>query len=219
MHLTDEQIIDQALGDRDAEAMAHIESCAQCRGEYEIYRGSFALVGDHLPEPPEGSLEKVWSRVEPRLKPGRRRHTALLRIAATLAVACIAALLAWRAGHMPAEPPPAPSAKELRNREADRLAATARTAPSPEARIAAVRALGDLGGARASERLVSLYGEERDVNVRRNVVFALAVHRDTDALHQIAAAENDPEMQKLIHDAITAGHPELEGPALTRTPR
>ena len=224
MHLTNEQIIDQALGDRDAEAMAHIDACALCRDEYQSYCDTLALVRDHLPKPPEGYADMIWSRIEPHLIPPRswwwrRRRMALIRIAATLAVACIAALLAWRAGHTPAALPPAPSAEELRKSGVERLAATARTAPSPEARIAAIRTLGELGGAQASERLVSLYGVEHDVEVRRNIVFALAVHQDKDALHQIAAAETDPELQKLIHDAITAGHPELEGPALTHHQR
>src|SRR5260370_24635073 len=157
MHLTDEQIMDQALGDVDEEAMAHIAVCAHCSAEFEAYRNTLKTVRDNLPSPPEGYADRLWAALEPRLTPRRppRPLTPLLAAAATLVVACIAGLFAWRYTQTPPAGPPKleannhqhrqpdvpPTAEEeliIAGTDPDQLAAIARISYPPTVRIPAI---------------------------------------------------------------------------------
>jgi hypothetical protein len=230
MHLTDEQIIDQALGDHDAEAMAHIEACEQCRDEYEIYRDSFALVRDHLPEPPEGHFEKIWSRVEPRMRAHarRQRRMTLVRIAAAVAVACIAGLLAWRSTrtttppglpaleahtprHRPPDVPATPDEQRiLASSDQESLAALARSSKSRKVRIRAIGILGLSGNPTTSETLVALYGSELDPDVRRAIVRSLFIRQDLAELEKLLKREKNPDVQHDIQTALLGWQPKQE---------
>ena len=74
MHLTDEQIIEYALGVSLGEPVRgaeHIAACAECRSEVEAYVWTLETVRDNLPQPPKGYAERLWAAIEPRLKPRR----------------------------------------------------------------------------------------------------------------------------------------------------
>jgi len=56
MHLTDEQIIDLALGDRGLKGLAHVIACAECRAEVEAYVRTLKTVRGSLAGNPPGKF-------------------------------------------------------------------------------------------------------------------------------------------------------------------
>ena len=85
----------------------------------------------------------------------------------------------------------------------DRLAAIARNGQSAQVRIDAVHALGDLEDPEAAHRLVAMYGSEKEAEVRKAMIFALAVRQDTGGLETLAGREHDPELRANIQAALT----------------
>ena len=108
-HLTDEQLIDTALGDEIPGAAMHLRGCAECEAEVQIYRDVMAVTLD-LPEPPPGFFDEVWDNVRHRL-PRRRRRRRIVPILAAVAaavIAVIAGLTVWRAAKTPPAGPTRP---------------------------------------------------------------------------------------------------------------
>jgi len=227
MHLTDEQIIDQALGDEDAGATAHFAVCAYCREEFEAYRDTLTTVRDNLPSPPAGYAERLWAAIEPRLAPRRppRRRLTLLATAATVAVVCIAGLFAWRytqtpnppklEAHTPRHrPPDVPAAADeqriLASKDPEGLTALARSSKSRKVRIHAIRILGLSGSPTVSATLVALYGNELDPDVRSAIVRSLSIRRDVAELETLLKTEKSPAVQHDIQTALLGMHPKAE---------
>ena len=206
MHLTEEEIIDYVvMGEATAAGRTHVASCAPCREETDTLREILELTRD-LPPPPEGWFDEIWAKVEPQLTPrhSRRRRVRVLRIAAMVVIACIAAPLFWRVGH----PPAAISTGAVNlsselddNREADRLWFAARS-PVYDTREQAIRDLGALGGPRARQHLLQLYSREKDTPTRRIIVLVFFGRSDVTTLRILKATEKDPEMKKLVRYCI-----------------
>lgn len=79
---------------------------------------------------------------------------------------------------------------------ADRLLELARTETQPELRRAIVHNLGLLGSARTGEALVGMYRSDADPRIRREVLNALFIQGNADAIIQIARSEKDPDLRK-----------------------
>lgn len=77
----------------------------------------------------------------------------------------------------------------------DPLAEVARSESDPALRAAAIRALG-LAGRRAGTLLETLYTNERDAEVKAEVLRALMIQQNDKALIAIARAEKDPELKQ-----------------------
>jgi hypothetical protein len=63
-------------------------------------------------------------------------------------------------------------------------------------RLKAVRHIGMMGGESAKDALLSLYGKESDVQVRRSVIEALSFHANADVLVGLARKETNPELRR-----------------------
>jgi HEAT repeat protein len=80
-----------------------------------------------------------------------------------------------------------------------RLAEIARSGRDPELRRTAIRNLGIHGGNKgAAETLVEIYNSEKDVEVKKAVIGALAMHGNATALVAIARKEQDTNLKKEI---------------------
>lgn len=87
-HLTEEQLVAHYYRD-SSDAMPHLESCGECRAQFETLRRVLALV-DELPIPERDDQygEQVWNRLRWRLDRGKRRTwVSALAAAAVLALA------------------------------------------------------------------------------------------------------------------------------------
>ncbi len=80
----------------------------------------------------------------------------------------------------------------------DRLIELAKAEADPGLRVTAIHNLGLVGGSKASAALVSLYGGEKAVPVRKAVVQALFLEGNAKALVDLARKETDPQMRKEI---------------------
>ena len=212
--------MDQALGDEDAGAMAHIAGCAHCRDDFEAYRDTMTTVRDNLPSPPVGYADRMWALIEPRLTPRRppRWRVAMLATAAT--VACIAGLYAWRYTRpmSPSSPTKlealhrldAPASPEeqriLAGRDESQVLALLRSSMSRKMRIAAIRILALSGTATMSETLVELYHHSADPDTRRAIVRALFVRQDLAELEKLLEKERNPAVRHDIQLALDASH-------------
>ncbi|MGZ7080947.1 MAG: anti-sigma factor family protein [Thermoanaerobaculia bacterium] len=92
-HLTEEQLILHHYRDDDAPSATaeHLNSCADCRAQYETLRRVLALVSD-LPVPERGDdyADAVWNRLRWRLdRKKRRAWQSLVSVAAILAIAFV----------------------------------------------------------------------------------------------------------------------------------
>jgi hypothetical protein len=71
------------------------------------------------------------------------------------------------------------------------------TERSPELRVSAVRHLGMMGGKAGADTLVSAYGKESDVQVRRAVIETLSFDNGNgDVLVSLARKETNPELRR-----------------------
>ena len=79
--------------------------------------------------------------------------------------------------------------------DGDTLAQLARTEQDPELRMAAIEALGLVGGATARGELQELYGTESDLEVKEQILEAFFLAADADTLLRLARTEEDPELR------------------------
>ena len=120
-HLTEEQLVLHYYGEAvDAQAEAHLESCASCRGQYRgLERVLSSLDAAPVPERPLDYGAAVWRKLECRL-PGRRQIAWLgvrqWAMAGAMAALLLAAFLAGRLTHRPAAPSQAANSGQVRER-------------------------------------------------------------------------------------------------------
>jgi HEAT repeat protein len=79
-----------------------------------------------------------------------------------------------------------------------RLSELAKSEQNPELRRAAIRSLGMVGGKGTGDTLVQIYGSESDLNVKKAVISALAMHDNAAALVAIARKEKDSALKREI---------------------
>jgi HEAT repeat protein len=82
--------------------------------------------------------------------------------------------------------------------QSDRLIELAKGEKDPELRKTAIRNLGLMKRTGTSEALVSIYGSDSALDVRKAVVNALFLQNNGKALVDLARAEKNPEMKKEI---------------------
>jgi tetratricopeptide (TPR) repeat protein len=82
--------------------------------------------------------------------------------------------------------------------QSDRLIELAKGEKDPELRKTAIRNLGLMKRTGTSEALVSIYGSDSSLDVRKTVVNALFLQNNGKALVDLARAEKSPEMKKEI---------------------
>lgn len=80
----------------------------------------------------------------------------------------------------------------------DKLIQLSKSEKDQDVRRSAIRNLGMLRSAEAGEALVSIYGSDANVDVRKSVVNALFVQNNAKALVELARAEKNVEMKKEI---------------------
>ncbi|HJR59778.1 MAG TPA: HEAT repeat domain-containing protein [Vicinamibacterales bacterium] len=81
---------------------------------------------------------------------------------------------------------------------ATRLSEIARTEQNPELRRSAIRSLGMIGSKGSGDTLVGIYSGERDVDVKKTVISALAMQNNDVALVALARKESDPALKRDI---------------------
>jgi hypothetical protein len=138
MHLTEDDLVLHYYGEMtdgdEADATAHLRSCAACHHSYRRLQRVLAAVDEHavaVPALPDHFERVVWARLEPTVSRGRRGWSSLGFSAGHLALAASVVLLvsvAFYAGRlMPREPgsaatpaasavPAATAAAQLRER-------------------------------------------------------------------------------------------------------
>ena len=79
-----------------------------------------------------------------------------------------------------------------------RMIELAKAEKNPDLRREAIRNLGMMGGKGTADTLVEIYGSDRDPNVRKSVIQALAIQDNADALVAIARKEEDPAIKREI---------------------
>jgi HEAT repeat protein len=80
----------------------------------------------------------------------------------------------------------------------ERMIELARTEKDLELRHTAIRNIGLMGGNRAGDVLVSLYGGETNREIRKHVIEALFLQGNAKALVEIGRKESDPQLKKEI---------------------
>jgi len=88
----------------DAPAVSrHLAECEACRASWENMRAGLEALQPAAPDPDAGFEQRIWSRIEPKLRPSR----PVWRPVAALAVAAAALIAAFLAGRYStvAEPP------------------------------------------------------------------------------------------------------------------
>jgi HEAT repeat protein len=78
----------------------------------------------------------------------------------------------------------------------DELEEVMRTERDPELRAAAIHNLGLAGGPKSASILVTTYQSDPNPEVRKQILHALFLQGNADALVKIARAEKDPELRK-----------------------
>jgi HEAT repeat protein len=78
----------------------------------------------------------------------------------------------------------------------DKLVEVARDEKDPTLRAAAIKSLGLMGAGKTGGALTSLYGTEKDTEVRRNILNSLFISGNVDGLIEIARKEKDPELKR-----------------------
>ena len=233
MHLTNEQIIEQALGDEIPGAAAHVMACAECEAEVQAYRDVWALTRE-VPGPPPGYADKMWERIQWRLgpPPRRRRWPTILAIAASVMLAVVAGVLIWRERHVPAErmmtapqaqtPPKVRQHMSITVTPADdpetkkrmaivdattnphKLAELARHDPALAVRLEAIRVLGFVDDRESSGYLVDIYRHAREPEARQYAVMALLMHKDTASVALLESEEKDPAVKSNISGMLAS---------------
>ncbi len=85
----------------------------------------------------------------------------------------------------------------------DRLLQIARTEKNADLRRAAIRGLMLNHSAKNADNLVALYRDERDPEVRRQIVDALGMMNTAGPLVQVARQETDPQLRKRIVERLS----------------
>jgi HEAT repeat protein len=81
--------------------------------------------------------------------------------------------------------------------DVERMIEVARLEDDDELRLEAVRGLGQMGGGpKTANALVSLYADEHDEDIRREVIQSLFLQGNAKALIEIARQETDPELKQ-----------------------
>jgi hypothetical protein len=84
----------------------------------------------------------------------------------------------------------------FQNGNADKLGELARTEKDSDLRRMAIRNLGMMNRPGTSETLVAIYKADSSIEIRREVVNSLFIHRDAKALVDLARAEKDPSLKR-----------------------
>lgn len=79
-----------------------------------------------------------------------------------------------------------------------RMIELARGEQNPELRRTAIRNLGQMGGRDTGDALVEIYAAERDADVKKSVINALAIQDNGTALVSIARKESNSDLKKAI---------------------
>ena len=79
-----------------------------------------------------------------------------------------------------------------------RMMELAKGEPNPDLRRLAIRNLGLMGSKGTGDTLVEIYASDRDANVKKTVIQALALQNNATALVAIARKEDDLNMKKEI---------------------
>jgi HEAT repeat protein len=80
--------------------------------------------------------------------------------------------------------------------DSDRLIELAKNEKDPELRKTAIRNLGLMKRSGTSEALVSIYGSDSSIDVKKAVINALFIQNNGSALVTLARAEKNPELKK-----------------------
>jgi hypothetical protein len=89
-----------------------------------------------------------------------------------------------------------------------RLLEVIATERAPELRAEAIRHFGMVGGRTAADALVTQYGKESDISVRRAIIDALSFHANADVLVSLARKETNPELRRdLVRRLSMTGAP------------
>lgn len=87
--------------------------------------------------------------------------------------------------------------------DVDKLSEIARKDPDPTVRREAIRRLTSIEAAQTSELLVALYGNEKETEVRKEVLSSLARREDARNLVALARKETNPELKKYAVTLLT----------------
>ena len=79
---------------------------------------------------------------------------------------------------------------------AEKLLELARTEKDAGLRRSAIRSLGTMNTTQSGEALVAMYANEKDPDIRKEILQGLFVQQNAKALVDIARKETDPEMKK-----------------------
>lgn len=90
-----------------------------------------------------------------------------------------------------------------RKENADRLIEAARTEKDPLLRAELIRQIGYSRSDKAVEVLTTLYGAGKDYDVRKAIIGALRSQNNAKALVNIARAETDPRLKRLIVETLS----------------
>jgi len=82
------------------------------------------------------------------------------------------------------------------SRDSQKLLEVARGDSDPELRRMAVRHLGSLNDSNVTDSLVSLYANEKDLTVRREVIRGFFAKQNAKAIVEVARKETDPTLKK-----------------------
>ena len=93
---------------------------------------------------------------------------------------------------------------------ATRMIELAKTETNPELRTTAIRNLGMMGSKGTGDALVEIYGSDKNTDVRKAVISALAIQNNATALVAIARKEQDP----VLHKAIVSRMAHINSPAV-----
>ena len=79
---------------------------------------------------------------------------------------------------------------------AEKLLELARTEKDAGLRRSAIRNLGTMGESKSGEALVTMYANEKELDIRKEILQALFLQQNAKALVEIARKETDPELKK-----------------------
>jgi hypothetical protein len=79
---------------------------------------------------------------------------------------------------------------------AEKLLELARTEKDAGLRRSAIHNLGVMNSAKSQEALVSMYANEKEIDIRKEILQALFLQQNANALVEIARKETDPELKK-----------------------
>lgn len=83
------------------------------------------------------------------------------------------------------------------------LSEVAKTATEPRVKMAAIRALGAVGGEQSRTILLQMYGSEKDADIKRSVIEGLFIQDDAHDLIQLARKESDPQLRRHLVEQLS----------------